>query len=110
MPLLASLSASGGALNAFGKALEVMQNNVGNASTPGYVRQDLELLSVRFDPESGLGGGVKAGRMTSARSEYAEQSVRRGVASQGRKKPVPNCFPAWKASSTFPARPASPGR
>lgn len=82
--LLASLNASGSAMNAFGRALEVLQNNVGNVSTPGYVRQSLDLISMRFDPGRGDGGGVRAGDMRTSRSAYAEQAVWRGVGSQGR--------------------------
>ena len=82
--LLASLTSSGSAMNAFGRALEVLQNNVGNASTPGYVRQSLDLISMRFDPNGGFGGGVTAGKMRSSRDQYAEQAVRRAVGSQGR--------------------------
>lgn len=82
--LLASLNSSASALNAFGRALEVLQNNVGNASTPGYARQSLDLIAMRFDPASGSGGGVTAGQMRSARDRYAEEAVWRGVSSQGR--------------------------
>ena len=41
--LLASLVSSAGALEAYGQVLETAQNNVSNASTPGYAKQNAEL-------------------------------------------------------------------
>lgn len=73
--LLASLSVSAGALNAFDQALETTQNNVANAETPGYAAQTQTLDSVSFDPSKGEVGGVRAGAVVSARDEFAEQNV-----------------------------------
>jgi flagellar hook-associated protein 1 FlgK len=75
--LLASLQSAGNALRAFDQVLEVTQNNVANASTPGYAKQRQSLLAMSFDPVLGYGGGVKAGEIQSARNQYAEQAVRR---------------------------------
>jgi flagellar hook-associated protein 1 FlgK len=75
--LLSSLLSSAGALSAYDQVLSVTQNNVANASTPGYVKQRQSLLALPFDPASGATGGVRAGEVQSTRSEYAEQSVRR---------------------------------
>jgi flagellar hook-associated protein 1 FlgK len=75
--LLSSLLSSAGALSAYDRVLSVTQNNVANASTPGYVKQRQSLLAMPFDPAMGTGGGVQTGAIQSARSEYAEQSVRR---------------------------------
>ncbi len=66
---------AGGALQAFGQALEVVQNNVANASTPGYANQTQSLDPLLFDPSQGLAGGVVAGQIVSSRDEYAEQTV-----------------------------------
>jgi flagellar hook-associated protein 1 FlgK len=60
----------------FEKALSVTQNNIGNASTPGYVKQRLLPQAMAFDPDRGLSGGVRAGPMDSSRVGYAEQNVR----------------------------------
>lgn len=81
--LFSSLVTAGGALTAFNRVLEVTQNNVSNASTPGYARQSLRLLSLPFDPSTGLQGGVRAGDLESARDEYSEQSVRRETSGLG---------------------------
>ena len=75
--LLATLQNSASALDAYDRVLEVTQNNVVNASTPGYVRLSLPLQALAFDPAAGLSGGVLPGNLQSARDEYAEQAVRR---------------------------------
>jgi flagellar hook-associated protein 1 len=74
--LLNSLISSAGALAAFDRVLQVSQNNVANASTPGFVKHRQTLLAMPFDPATGLTGGVRAGEVQSARGAYADQSVR----------------------------------
>jgi flagellar hook-associated protein 1 FlgK len=73
--LLASLISSAGTLEAYGQVLETAQNNVANASTPGYAKQRMDLYALPFDPNSGATGGVRAGKLETARNEYAEQAV-----------------------------------
>ena len=53
----------------------MVQNNVTNANTPGYVTQTQDLASLSFDPSQNLLGGVEATGVQSARDVYAEQSV-----------------------------------
>jgi flagellar hook-associated protein 1 FlgK len=72
---LSSLGATANALRVFEKALTVTQNNVANASTPGFAKQTLYLEAVPFAPDLGLPGGVRAARLESARQEYAERAV-----------------------------------
>src|SRR3954452_8364074 len=74
--LLASLGSTAGTLAAYGRVLDVTQNNVSNASTPGYAKQRLDLHALPFDPEGGTTGGVAAGKLQSSRNEFAEQAVR----------------------------------
>ena len=81
--LLASLVSSAGTLEAYGRVLETAQNNVSNASTPGYAKERLDLYALPFDPEGGVTGGVRAGKMVSARSEYAESAVRQQTSDLG---------------------------
>jgi flagellar hook-associated protein 1 FlgK len=81
--LLSSLVSSAAALNVFDRALLVSQNNVVNASTPGYAAQRLSLLAADFEPNLGLIGGVRAGEIESARNLFAEQGVRRQLESLG---------------------------
>jgi flagellar hook-associated protein FlgK len=59
--LLASLRSTANALSVFERQLITSQNNVSNASTPGYARQSLTLQAKPFDPNGGIPGGVKAG-------------------------------------------------
>lgn len=73
--LLASLVSSAGTLEAYGQVLETAQNNVANASTPGYAKQRMDLYALPFDPQGGATGGVHAGKLETARNEYAEQAV-----------------------------------
>ena len=74
--VLSTLGVSSGALDVYGQAFEVVQNNVANSSTPGYADQELQFDAAQFDPEAGLIGGVKAGQVQSTRDQYAEQAVR----------------------------------
>ncbi|HWR49748.1 MAG TPA: flagellar hook-associated protein FlgK [Bryobacteraceae bacterium] len=82
--LLSSLLNATGALRTFDRALATTQNNVANASTPGYARQRLTLLAQPFQPESGIMGGVSPGAVQTARDDWAEQSVRRNLNEFGR--------------------------
>ncbi|MBV8846621.1 MAG: flagellar hook-associated protein FlgK [Bryobacterales bacterium] len=74
--LTTSLLNASGALNVYGRALNVIQNNISNANTPGYVEQDQTLIAEPFDGTNRTAGGIIAGPIQSARSEYLEQNVR----------------------------------
>ncbi len=73
--LFASLQTSADAMDVFQNAMAVVQNNVTNASTPGYVTQTLNLTASAFQPEKGLTGGVESSGVQSSRNTFAEQSV-----------------------------------
>jgi flagellar hook-associated protein 1 FlgK len=75
--ILTSLLNSANAIDVMDRQLAVVQNNVSNANTPGYVRQTQSVQAMPMEPDSGLLGGVTAGPVLSARSEYAEETVRR---------------------------------
>src|SRR3974390_1243889 len=81
--LLASFQSAGNALQQFEKAAGVSENNVVNASTPGYAAQYLRFQAQSFDPDQGLYGGVQAGPVESARDQYAESAVRRQTSQEG---------------------------
>ena len=74
--LLTSLLNSSNALRVYGEAFNIIQNNITNANTPGYVKQDVSLVALPFNPETMLSGGVMAGAMLSARASYLENAVR----------------------------------
>ena len=73
--LISTLMTTGGSLNAFTQALNVVQNNVANASTPGYASQTQSLEAMKFDPVDGFTGGVVAGQIVTSRNEYVEKTV-----------------------------------
>ena len=75
MGLFAALQNASSSLDAYEQAMGVVQNNVSNASTPGYVTQTQSLQANPFQPGQGLWGGVQAGDVESARNQGAEQSV-----------------------------------
>lgn len=74
--LLTTILNTANALKAFEDGLSVTQNNVTNASTPGYVKQTQSFQALPFDLTIGLPGGVEAGPLLSSRDGFAEQSVR----------------------------------
>lgn len=74
--LLSALINSASALDAYNQVLQVTQNNVANANTPGYARLTQSLIALPFNPNDGDNGGVQAGEVQSSRDEFAEQAVR----------------------------------
>jgi flagellar hook-associated protein 1 len=74
--LFASMRASATALDALQRSAAASENNVTNASTPGYAKQRLLLKALDFDPANGLAGGTAAGKLTSSRDQFIETAVR----------------------------------
>ena len=70
--LFSALQTAGNSLRVFEQSIETTQNNVTNASAPGYVKQTLALESIPFDLTGGAPGGVAIAGITSARSQFAE--------------------------------------
>src|SRR3954452_1306264 len=81
---LAALNTAGGALGVYQRALDVVQNNITNSTTPGFAKQSVNLEALPFDLTSGLIGGVAGRDLRSARDEYAEEEVRRQLHTSGR--------------------------
>lgn len=73
--LLASLASAGNALDVFQQALNVVQNNVNNSSTPGYASQTTNLEAQPMDVTAGLTGGVAARGLQDSRDDYVEEQV-----------------------------------
>mgnify|MGYP005815610187 CR=1 FL=1 len=82
--LFASLHSAADALGVYERALTVSQNNITNASTPGYAKQRLQFQAKSFDPAGGLSGGVTAGPIVSSRDPMLESSVRQRSSDYGR--------------------------
>lgn len=81
--LFTSLLNATQSLTVYSRALDVVSNDVTNASTPGYVKQTATFEALPFDLSVGLPGGVAAGPVTSSRDPYAEQNVRNQQSSLG---------------------------
>lgn len=75
MSLFGSLMSTSQTLRSMERALEVTQNNVANASTPGFARQQTTFFAKSFLPENGIVGGVRTGTPLSSRNSFAEQAV-----------------------------------
>jgi flagellar hook-associated protein 1 len=74
--LLSSLNLAANSMDVIEQTIGVIQNNVTNASTPGYVLQTPTILARSFDPPTGTTGGVQFGPVASARNQFAERAVR----------------------------------
>ena len=73
--LFGVLDSSLSALQSFQNALNVVQNNVSNSSTPGYANQIATFEAQAFEPQNGLYGGVSSGPTVSTDDHYADQAV-----------------------------------
>jgi flagellar hook-associated protein 1 len=73
--LFGALDSSLSAMEALQNALDVAQNNVSNASTPGYAAERATFTASPFDPSGGLDGGVNAGPTQSTDSHFADAAV-----------------------------------
>ncbi|HEY4085589.1 MAG TPA: flagellar hook-associated protein FlgK [Bryobacteraceae bacterium] len=77
MSLTAALNNSANSLTVLQQALDVIQNNVSNSSTPGYATQKLNIRAQPFDVTSGAAGGIAAQGLISSRDSYADSEVQR---------------------------------
>lgn len=81
--LNATVLGAASALEAFQYALTATQNNIDNASTPGYAKQAVALQADPFDPSVGLTGGVAPGPLVDSRDLLAENDVWQQAGAQG---------------------------
>src|SRR6185437_2895327 len=77
MSLTTALNNSANSLGILQQALDVIQNNVSNSSTPGYAAQKLNITAQPFDIASGAAGGIAAQGLISSRDSYADSEVQR---------------------------------
>jgi flagellar hook-associated protein 1 len=73
--LMGALLGASQVLRSYERSLSVAQNNVANATTPGYVKQRQLLIPMAFDPERELPGGVLPGPLLDSRTALLEQNV-----------------------------------
>lgn len=81
--LFATMGTAAGALDVLQQALSVVQNNVSNASTPGYASQQLNIEAAPFDVASGAAGGLVANGLDSSRDAYADTAVQQQLQTLG---------------------------
>lgn len=73
--LFAALTTAANSMDVLEQAMGVVQNNVTNASTPGYASQSINLAALPFNASGGLSGGVTATGLTDSRNQFAEEAV-----------------------------------
>lgn len=73
--LFAALSTASSSMDVLEQAMGVVQNNVTNASTPGYASQSLNFEARLFNPGDNLWGGLTSAGLQDSRSSFAEQAV-----------------------------------
>jgi len=73
--ILATLGTAADSLGVFSTALTVVQNNISNATTPGYARQRLALQALSFIEGGGQVGGVDISRIESVRDRFLDFQV-----------------------------------
>jgi flagellar hook-associated protein 1 FlgK len=85
--LLSILSSSGTSLAAHRAAVAVASHNIDNASTPGYARQQADLVAVAAgDAGSGgfIGSGVRLANVTQVRDRFLESQIPASLAGASR--------------------------
>jgi flagellar hook-associated protein 1 FlgK len=80
--LFTSLNSTSQSLQAFEQAMDVVQNNVTNANSPGYADQVPEMISQDFQAGTGLSGGVQE-TTQDTRNSYADTAVQQSMSLQG---------------------------
>lgn len=79
----AALNSMAGAIAAFENALNVSQNNIANAQTPGYVEQTATFQALPSDSIGGESSGVASGPTINSRDVYAEAAVQQAQTTLG---------------------------
>jgi len=92
--LSSTLLGASSALEAFQYALSATQNNIDNASTPGYAKQTVALQAEPFDPALGITGGVSNGPLVDSRDLLAESDVWQQAGAQGEASAQSNALTA----------------
>src|SRR5580700_6120113 len=80
--LFSALHSAGQSLQAIEQAINVTQNNVTNANSPGYAEQVPDLISQGFQPNTGLSGGIQE-QTHDTRSSYADTAVQQQLSLLG---------------------------
>src|SRR5580704_16686734 len=81
--LYSVLNSASQSLQAFEKAIDVTQNNVTNANSPGYAEQVPELISQSFQSQTGINSGGVSEVTQDTRNSYADTAVQQQLSLQG---------------------------
>jgi flagellar hook-associated protein 1 FlgK len=81
--LYSVLNSASQSLQAFEQAIDVVQNNVSNANSPGYADQIPLLISQDFQSITGINGGGVKEVTEDTRSTYADTAVQQQLSLQG---------------------------
>ena len=74
--IFTSMVSTAGAMRALQRSLSVVENNIVNASTVGYARQEASLVANPYNPNTNAtSGGVTSGPMASTRDAFVESAV-----------------------------------
>jgi flagellar hook-associated protein 1 len=80
--LFSALDSASSALHAFQRAVDVTQNNVANANSPGYAAQVPTFQAESFQSTNGLSGGVME-QTEDTRNQFADTAVQQQLSQQG---------------------------
>jgi len=80
--LFSALDSASSALDAFQRAVDVTQNNVTNANSPGYADQVPTFQAEDFQSSNGLSGGVVE-QTQDTRNQFADTAVQQQLSLQG---------------------------
>ena len=81
--LFSALNSASQSLQAFERSIDVTQNNVTNANSPGYADQVPQLISQDFQSNTGLTSGGVQEDTQDTRSSYADTAVQQQLSLQG---------------------------
>jgi flagellar hook-associated protein 1 len=81
--LYSILNSAGQSLQAFEQAMDVVQNDVTNANSPGYANQVPDLISQSFQSNNGADGGGVQEVTQSTSNSYANAAVQQQLSLQG---------------------------
>src|SRR5450755_1981382 len=77
-----SFNSAASALSSIQQALDAVQNNIVNSSTPGYAAERVNFSAQAFDVQHGLVGGISVS-LSSTRDQYLEHAVRTETSALG---------------------------
>ena len=81
--LYSVLNSASQSLQAFERAIDVTQNNVTNANSPGYADQVPQLISQDFQSNTGVNAGGVQEQTQDTRNTYADTAVQQQLSLQG---------------------------